>query len=521
MSLTSLSKWLLSRLGSLDAFQWYSYIFGGIFSVWVLCYGIYRILNSIWPPTASFILGHLIYPHLFPRIPFIGTATRFEVLIVFLYLLTNILIITIGVKSEIGSRAATMSVINLIPLLCGPRLSLVTKLLGISLRTSISSHQWFGRTAILQVLVHMIAVLTGGDVFTWTTNNVTGVVAGSAPLRVAYRLMCDTVLIAIWRHLPSKKAVALFFRIGIWLWTLATAAHWAVFAFRNLVFNKPFATATARRLSNKDLEDQSLVGLSTVLQVDITIPRPWHVKAGQSVFLSIPKLGIFTGLRGHPFMISWWERDRKGLTISLLVKSRAGFTAELDRHTNKCLRAFIDGPYGSQHDFGEYGTVIMIATGIGIAGHIPYIKELISGYNNCEVKTRRIRLIWEIEDQCQEVWVKHWMDELLDQDTGYILDISIHVLQGGGKKDLEYGDHSRVRESFGPFMVGTLDGEIKNQRGRIMVSLCANKTVADEARTYVRRKMDKGVRLVELDFEPSLRETGRLLSADMEFKCRG
>jgi NAD(P)H-flavin reductase len=98
-------------------------------------------------------------------------------------------------------------------------------------------------------------------------------------------------------------------------------------------------------------------------------------------------------------MISWWDWSRKGLTISLLVKSRTGFTGELDRHTNKELLAFIDGPYGIQHRFGDYGTVIMLATGIGIAGHIPYIKDLISGYNNCEVRTRRILLVWQISKE--------------------------------------------------------------------------------------------------------------------------
>ncbi|KAH6662697.1 hypothetical protein B0J14DRAFT_570854 [Halenospora varia] len=347
MSLISFSKWLLSKLGSMDTLS---------------C--IYHVLNSKWPLTTSFIMRHLIYPHIFPQIPFVGTATRFKVLIMFLYILTNSLIVVIGVKSEIGSRAATMSIINLIPLLCSPRLSLVTKLLGISLRTSISSHQWFGRTAIVQVLVHMIVILTGGHAFTWTTNNLIGVVAGK---------FCP------WIH-PS-----------------------------------PFGPAREARL------------------VDVTVPRPWHVKAGQFVFLSIPKLGIFTGLCGHPFMILWWERDQKGLTITLLVKSRAGFTAELDRHRNQCLRAFIDGPFGVRHDFGECGTVIMIATGIGIAGHIPYIKELVKR-----------------------------------------------------KKDLEHGDHSRVRESFGPLdMVTMLIEEFKNQRGQIIVSFCADKAVADKTQMHV------------------------------------
>lgn len=145
--------------------------------------------------------------------------------------------------------------------------------------------------------------------------------------------------------------------------------------------------------------DKALVRPAEVLQVDVTVPRPWQVKAGQFIFLSIPKLGIFTGIRGHPFMVTWWERDQDGLRISLLVKSRAGFTAELSRHLNKDLLAFIDGPYSAHHDFGQYGTVVMLATGIGIAGHIPYIKDLISGYNNCTVKTRRVRLLWQIKEK--------------------------------------------------------------------------------------------------------------------------
>jgi len=216
-----------------------------------------------------------------------------------------------------------------------------------------------------------------------------------------------------------------------------TTLHWLLFAFRNFAIGRPFAKAVATRLSIPYPSDRSLTGPSNVLQVDITVPRKWKVRAGQYVFVSIPKLGILVGLRGHPFMISWWDWSQKGLTISLLVKSRTGFTGQLDRYTNTELLAFIDGPYGIQHKFGEYGTVIMFATGIGIAGHIPYIKDLISGYNNCQVRTRRILLVWQINNESesrrrkpilfasnlllgQEQWVKSWMDDLLDSDTGYV-----------------------------------------------------------------------------------------------------
>jgi hypothetical protein len=45
--------------------------------------------------------------------------------------------------------------------------------------------------------------------------------------------------------------------------------------------------------------------------------------------------------------------------------------------------------------------------------------------------------------------------------------------------------------------------------------------MADKARKEVQRRMNKRVRLVELDFQPSLRERGWSSSTDMEFKCKG
>jgi hypothetical protein len=198
MSFTSFLHWVSSKLRSMDVPSWYSFISGCILALWLLWYGFYRAINSKWPLTTSFIARHLVYPHISSRIPFVGTATRFQVLVVSLYLLANLLITIVGVRANISSRAATMSIINLIPLLCGPRLSLVTRLLGISLRASVGSHQWFGRTAIAQMLVHMVVSLTGSSAFTWTTNNLTGVVACSAFSRVRRRLTRSNRQALLW-----------------------------------------------------------------------------------------------------------------------------------------------------------------------------------------------------------------------------------------------------------------------------------------------------------------------------------
>jgi len=39
----------------------------------------------------------------------------------------------------------------------------------------------------------------------------------------------------------------------------------------------------------------------------------------------------------------------------------------------------------------------MFTTSIRVASHLAYINELVQGYKHCEVKTRQIVLIWELD----------------------------------------------------------------------------------------------------------------------------
>ena len=139
------------------------------------------------------------------------------------------------------------------------------------------------------------------------------------------------------------------------------------------------------------------------LRVHITVSRQQMIRAGQYIIVSIPKLGVLTGSTRTPFMISWWNQSLKGSTISLLVESRTGFNRQLDRHINKELLAFLDRIYGIKNNFGNQRTILIFMTGICIAGYIPYIKNLINGYNNCQVRTRRILLVWQINKESKQV----------------------------------------------------------------------------------------------------------------------
>jgi predicted ferric reductase len=215
-------------------------------------------------------------------------------------------------------------------------------------------------------------------------------------------LFSGVAFIAGWRHVSKAPLARLAIQLAVTFWASISLLHWGYFVFRNVVVGRSFASVIATPVSDLTVVDGPRLDTTTVLQVDVAVPRPWSVRAGQHIFLSIPSLGILTGLRGHPFTIVSWHRGRQGLNISLLIEVRSGFTRALCQQAHKPLRAFIDGPFGGTHELGEFGTVIMVATGIGIAGHLMYLEKLVQGYRKLEVKTRRIVLIWQIQRECEQ-----------------------------------------------------------------------------------------------------------------------
>lgn len=107
----------------------------------------------------------------------------------------------------------------------------------------------------------------------------------------------------------------------------------------------------------------------------------------------------------HPFYVAWWYRDGDDDYAVFIIQKQRGFTERLFSHRGSemdrapGLSALIEGPYGRELDLGSYGTVLLFATGIGIAGQLPYVARLLEGYHDCDVKTRRIALFWQVESE--------------------------------------------------------------------------------------------------------------------------
>ncbi len=92
--------------------------------------------------------------------------------------------------------------------------------------------------------------------------------------------------------------------------------------------------------------------------------------------------------------------------LELLVDPQKGFTSKLQRlaryeggsDRSDFRLALFTGPHGASAPLGEFKRVLMVASGFGIVAQLPYLRQLIRGYNDFTTRTRRVRLVWQLEN---------------------------------------------------------------------------------------------------------------------------
>lgn len=52
---------------------------------------------------------------------------------------------------------------------------------------------------------------------------------------------------------------------------------------------------------------------------------------------------------------------------------------------------------GKVDSLGSYGTVVLVAGGIGITHPVPFLRDLVEGYANGTIATRRVVLVWIVQ----------------------------------------------------------------------------------------------------------------------------
>ncbi|KAF2230071.1 hypothetical protein EV356DRAFT_520207 [Viridothelium virens] len=190
--------------------------------------------------------------------------------------------------------------------------------------------------------------------------------------------------------------------------------------------------------------------------------------------------------------------------VSFVMRARTGFTRQLyDRaaaspsRTLDNLCGAIEGPYGGHEPLSSYGTVVLFAAGVGITHQMPYLRQLLRGYAEGTVSTRKIVLVWTVPDTASFEWVRPWMEEILPMPgRREALKLLMFVTRPRNMRDVVsasgfvqmHGGRCNVQE--------VLDKEIWERVGAMCVTVCGPGAFADGVRHAVRERIHVG----NLDF---------------------
>lgn len=245
------------------------------------------------------------------------------------------------------------------------------------------------------------------------------------------------------------------------------------------------------------------------LRINVTLARPWTFRSGQHAYLYFPTFGYW---QSHPFSVAWSEdshdpsseklamnvqelNSMKKSTISFIVRERTGVTHALYKKAANSpdgkftTRCFAEGPYGSIHSLQSYGTVMLFAGGVGITHQVPYVRELVAGYANGTVATRKVVLVWTIQSPEHLEWIRPWMTEVLAMERRReVLRIMLFVSRPRSTKEI-HSPSATVQMFPGRPNIETLIGiELEHQVGAMAVSVCGPGTLSDDVRRAVRNR---------------------------------
>lgn len=206
-----------------------------------------------------------------------------------------------------------------------------------------------------------------------------------------------TCVYFLWRHLPSENIIPrLYIYVPVGIHLLTSISQSIYFLYRN-GFLLPRAS---RRAVVETTMGHNENGSPMIIRVKLS--RPLVIKAGQYVKLWMPTASLSAWMQTHPFMVTSWSPGKQQ-TLELLVQARRGLTGVLHRRAtdegHASFTTFVIGPHGSSEPVDQYESVFAVASGFGIAGVIPYLKQALHGYNTCTSRVRRIHFVWELNDK--------------------------------------------------------------------------------------------------------------------------
>ena len=242
---------------------------------------------------------------------------------------------------------------------------------------------------------------------------------------------------SVWRHLPADKLFPrLYLYISVGLFLFSCALQCGGILYRNGTFRYGHSRG------------QITQACGTV-QMKIHLSKPLKVHAGQYISVWIPSVSFWSFLQSHPFVVTSWS-DGNQKSLDLFIEPRRGLTREMLSHTSAADSRLVlfGGPHGISAPVGECETLLMITSDFGIAAHLPYLKQLIHGYNARNVRARRVHLVWQLSDIGEFRTDRSPISRLTSSDIGFAAQPFLNSALNDDRIDQDY-----VRDVLSPLLV--------------------------------------------------------------------
>jgi predicted ferric reductase len=464
--------------------------------------------------------------------------TRFQFFFLCGYVATNVAFCVIHIPfsgsfesagKQLRNRSGTLATVNMIPLfLMASRNNPLIKWLGISFDTFNLLHRWFGRIVAMEAVCHTLAFMAvSGQKAGWgkafdsvlavpflfwgfiaTCAFVALIIQAASISRHAFYEtfkfmhigLAILSIIGLWYHLDMAQLPQIKWLIPVVpIWIGDNVARWCRVAYNN------WGSGGTKTLV------EAMPG--NAVRITVTMARPWTFKAGQHAYLHFPTLAP---LQSHPFSVAWSEeaedldaeklamnrQDVLGMrktSMSYIIRGRTGITNKLYQKAaaqpegRLWTTCWAEGPYGGLHMMHSYGTAMLFAGGVGITHQVPHVRDLVAGFANGTVATRKIVLVWIIQSPEHLEWIRPWMTEILSMDKRRdCLRIMLFVSRPRSTKEI-HSPSSTVQMFPGRPNIETLMSiEMENQVGAMGVSVCGPGALSDEVRLAVRKRQYYG-----------------------------
>jgi predicted ferric reductase len=367
----------------------------------------------------SVALRRIVYPYLYRRFLGFAPITRLRALVLLTYI-SFTLFCNFNGAGTAAQRAGWLSVINFIPLYISGRLAMVTSLLELSIKDSLAVHGAAGVMVISQTAVHIILELRNMRAQLQDPVYFYGLLVrrshficykladkyqASAALgailvtllaqRAAFEMfkrfhasLAILMAVAVWKHPHPDRAQSSYYIIVVTaVYLLLIAGQTISVIFRNFILSRRCARA-------------HVMPVGDAMRIKLDLTSHFDMRPGQWVFITLPAASLWSLFESHPFMVCRQDSDPETgiFSLTLLAQVQTGFTKEIKLQSTiqRPYLALIDGPYGNPPNYGEFDSVVFVASGMGVAAHMLAIQHLLSNYKR-NVRTGSITLYWELE----------------------------------------------------------------------------------------------------------------------------